>query len=109
MKPVPPNKPFAPKGYSHYHAKKPKHFHHNKPKMYRQEPDRVENLESLQGDIIPNAIEYILVDFFSFLIVNSYSLVTFWKMEFLAVTLIFLTLLMIKYYFSISKSANKIN
>jgi hypothetical protein len=68
-KPVPPNKPFAPKPYSHshYHAKKPKHFHHNKQKMmYRPEPDRVENLESLQGDIIPNAIEYILVDFFSF-------------------------------------------
>jgi len=60
MKPVPPNKPFAPKQYSHYHAKKPKHFHHNKQKMYRPEPDRVENLESLQGDIIPNAIEYIL-------------------------------------------------
>lgn len=70
-KPIPPSKPFAPKQFthSHFHAKKPKHhFHHNKQKMYhRQEPDRVENLESLQGDIIPNAIEYILVDFSPFI------------------------------------------
>jgi len=59
MRPGPPNKAFPHKPFSHYHPKKNRPFK-QQPK-YRPEPDRVQKSEIPQIDIVPNAIEYILV------------------------------------------------
>lgn len=62
MRPNPGPGKYPHKPYSHLHAKKHKPI---RPQKYRPEPDRVQKLESHQVDIVPNTMEYLLVNIIS--------------------------------------------
>lgn len=57
-----PGKPYPHKPFQHHlHAKKHKPIRQQRYHQNRPEPDRVQKLESLQVDIVPNTMEYLLV------------------------------------------------
>ncbi len=103
MRPNPGPKPnFIPKGYSAYHSKKPKPYkQHNK--YIRNEPDLSQKQENPQIDIIPNAIDYIIVYFIFLPHLSCSRHEISWKMAFINLISVFSNLWMNKYFRPIGK------